>query len=147
MHVRYPSELYQQCHASLRVDLGIYGFLSRLSHDAFPQGCPTSHRGVSRSSACKWRQCRENSFPCNGRRHLGDSGNCGTTLEFLSPFLWRVPPLEMGRNRREFYPDHAGKRSLLSSSEAEMGLLWMWAGLSCFLSSGDGYAGELLELQ
>ena len=28
-----------------------------------------------------------------------------------------------------------------------MGLLWMWAGLSGFLSSGDGYVGELLELQ
>ena len=28
-----------------------------------------------------------------------------------------------------------------------MGLLLMWAGLSCFLSSGDGYVGELLELQ
>ena len=28
-----------------------------------------------------------------------------------------------------------------------MGLFWMWAGLSCFLSSGDGYVGELLELQ
>ena len=28
-----------------------------------------------------------------------------------------------------------------------MGLLWMWAGLSCFLSSGDWFVGELLELQ
>ena len=27
------------------------GFPTRLSHDAFPQGCPTCHRGVSRSSA------------------------------------------------------------------------------------------------
>ena len=27
--------------------------------------------------------------------HLGDSGNGGTTLEFLSPFLRRAPPLEM----------------------------------------------------
>ena len=27
------------------------GFPSRLSHEAFPQGCPTCHRGVSRSSA------------------------------------------------------------------------------------------------
>ena len=45
------------------------------------------------------------------------------------------------------FPDHAGKGSLLSSLEAETGLLWMWAGLSCFLSSGDGYVGELLELQ
>ena len=24
---------------------------------------------------------------------LGDSGNGDTTLEFLSPFLWRAPPL------------------------------------------------------
>ena len=31
--------------------------------------------------------------------------------------------------------------------EAETGFLWMWAGLSCFLSSGDGYVGKLLELQ
>ena len=34
---------------------GICGFPSRLSmrlpHEAFPQGCPTCHRGVSRSSA------------------------------------------------------------------------------------------------
>ena len=48
---------------------------------------------------------------------------------------------------REFFPDHAGKGSLLSSYEAETGLLWMWAGLSSFLSSGDGYIGEILELQ
>ena len=49
--------------------------------------------------------------------------------------------------RREFFPDHAGKGSLLSSYEADTGLLWMWAGLSCFLSNGDGHVGELLELQ
>ena len=65
----------------------------------------------------------------------------------LSPFLWRVPPLEMRRERREFFPEHAGKGSLLSSYEAETGLLWMWVRLSCFLSSGDGYVGELLVLQ
>ena len=53
----------------------------------------------------------------------------------------------MQRERREFFPDHAGKGSLLSSYEAETGLLCMWAGLSCFLSSGDGCVGELLELQ
>ena len=79
--------------------------------------------------------------------HLGDSGNGGTTLECLSAFLCRAPPLEMRRERREFFPDHAGKGSLLSSYEAVTGLLWMWAGLSCFLSSGDGYVRELLELQ
>ena len=45
----------------------------------------------------------------------GDSENGGTTLEFLSPFLWRAPPLEMLRERRQFFPEHAGKGSLLSS--------------------------------
>ena len=52
----------------------------------------------------------------------------------------------MRRKCWEFFPDPAGKGSLLSSKEAETGLLWMWAELSCFLSSGDGYFGELLEL-
>ena len=36
---------------------------------------------------------------------------------------------------------------MLSSYEAESGLLLMGAGLSCFLSSGDGYVGKFLELQ
>ena len=79
------------------------GFPIRLSHEALPQGCPTCHRGVSRSSTSKSTQCRENRFPWNGLRHLGDSGNGGTTLEFLSPFLWRGPPLEMRREHREFF--------------------------------------------
>ena len=49
--------------------------------------------------------------------------------------------------RREFFPEHAGKGSLLSSYEEETGLLWMWVGLSCFLSIGNGYVEELLVLQ
>ena len=32
-------------------------------------------------------------------------------------FLWRAPPLEMRRERREFFPDHAGKGPLLSSEK------------------------------
>ena len=77
---------------------------------------------------------------------MGDSGNGGTTVEFLSPFLWRAPALEMRRERREFFPDHAGKGSLLSSQEAETGLLWMWAGLSCLLSRVEtGMSGNFLS--
>ena len=53
----------------------------------------------------------------------------------------------MRRERRESFPDEAGTGSLISYYEAEMGLLWMWAELSCFLSSEDGFVGELLELQ
>ena len=45
----------------------------------------------------------------------GVFGIVGTTLEFLSPFLWRAPPLEMRQERQEFFPDYAGKGSLLSS--------------------------------
>ena len=41
MHERFPPELYQQCHASLRVDQGICGFPLRLSHEAFPRCFPT----------------------------------------------------------------------------------------------------------
>ena len=50
---------------------------------------------------------------------------CGRTLEFLSPFLWRAPPLVMRRERQEFFPDHTGKGTLVSSYEGETGLLWM----------------------
>ena len=53
----------------------------------------------------------------------------------------------MQRERRETLTDQAGKGFLLWSYEAKMGLIWMWAGLSNFLSNGDGYVGELLELQ
>ena len=41
MHVRFPPEQKQQCRASLRVDQGIRGFPSSLSHEAFPGGFPT----------------------------------------------------------------------------------------------------------
>ena len=49
------------------------------------------------------------------------SGNGGTTLEFLSPFLWKAPPLEMRRERREFFPDHAEIGSLLSARRQKRG--------------------------
>ena len=85
------------------------GFYTRVSHEAFPQGCPTCHSGVSQYSALKSTQCRENRFPWNGLRHLGDSGNVGRTLEFLSPFLWRAPPLEMRPNSGNSFPTTQGK--------------------------------------
>ena len=49
MHVRFPPELLQQCHASRRVDQGICGFPSRLSHEAFPRGFAT---GLSHVPSC-----------------------------------------------------------------------------------------------
>ena len=70
-----------------------------LSLEAFPRGFP---KGLSHVPpwcesilGLKVEQCRENRLPWNGLRHLGDSGNGGRTLGFLSPLLWRVHPLEM----------------------------------------------------
>ena len=41
MHVRFPPEMEQQCHAFLRVDQVISGFPSWLFHKALPRGFPT----------------------------------------------------------------------------------------------------------
>ena len=68
-------------------------------------------------------------------------------LEFLSTFQLRAPPLEMRRKCQESFPNEAGQGTLISSYEVETGLLLMLAGPSVFLSSGDGYVGDLLELQ
>ena len=51
MHVHFPPEWQQQCHASHHLDQAICCFPSRLSHEAFPQGSPTCQRGGSRCSA------------------------------------------------------------------------------------------------
>ena len=119
MHVRFTPELWQQCRPSLRVDKGICGFPSRLSHEAFSRGFPPGLSHVppwwESILGLKVEAVQGNQVPWNGLRHLGDSGNGGTTLEFLSLFLWRAPPLVMRREHWEFFPDHAGKGSLLSS--------------------------------
>ena len=85
----------------------------RLSHEAFPPGFPTGLSHVppwcESILGLKVEEVQGNRFPWNGLRHLEDSGNGGMTLEFLSPFLWRAPPLEMRRECQEFFPEHAGK--------------------------------------
>ena len=101
------------------------GFPTRLSHEAFPRGFPTGLSHVppwcESILGLKVEVVQGNRFPWNGQRHLGDSGNGGTTLEFLLPFLWRAPPLEMQRERRDFFPDHAGTGSFLSSKSRKRG--------------------------
>ena len=49
MHVRFPPELKQQCHASLRLDQWMCGFHSRVSHKAFLLGFPA---GLSHVPPC-----------------------------------------------------------------------------------------------
>ena len=122
-----------------------------LSLEAFPRGISTglSHMPPWCDSilGLKVEAVQEKQVSLEWTETSGGLWEWWQTLEFLSPFLWRATPLEMPRERREFFPEHEGNGSLLSRLDSETGLLWMWAGLSCFLSSGVGYVGELLELQ
>ena len=114
-----PPALEQKCHASRRVDHGICGFPSRLSPEAFPRGFLTGLSHVppwwESILGVKVEAVEQNRFLWNGLRHLRDCWNVDKTLELLSPFLWRAPPLEMRRERREFFPYETGKGSLISS--------------------------------
>ena len=95
------------------------GFPTRLSHEAIPRGFPTGLSHVppwcELILGLKVVALERKQVSLEWTEHLGDSGNGGTTLEFLSPFLWRGPPLEIRQEHREFFPDHAGKGSLLSN--------------------------------
>ena len=95
------------------------GFPARLSHEAFPRGFATGLSHVppwcesilglkvdlvqGKQVTLEWTETSRGLW------------ECGTTMEFLLPFLWRAPPLEMRRERRESFPEHALKGSLLSS--------------------------------
>ena len=85
--MRFPPELWQQCHASLRVDQGIRGFTSRLSPEAFPRGFPTWMSHVP--SWCesilglKVEAVQGKQVSLEWTEISGGPWECGTTLEFL----------------------------------------------------------------
>ena len=86
---------------------------------AFPRGFPTGLSHVppwcESIDGLKVNAVQGKQVSLEWTETSGESGNGGTTLDFLSTFLWRAHPLEMRRDRREFFPDHSGKGSLLSS--------------------------------
>ena len=90
-----------------------------LSLEAFPRGFPTGLSHVppwcESILGLKVEAVLGKQVSLEWTETSGGLWECGRTLEFLSPFLWRAPPLEMRRERREYFPDHAGKGSLLSS--------------------------------
>ena len=78
---------------------GPCGVPTRLSHEAFPQGFPT---GLSHVPPCcesilglKVGAVQEKEVSLEWTETSGELWECGRTLEFLSPFLWRAPPLEV----------------------------------------------------
>ena len=90
-----------------------------LSLEAFPGGFPTglSHVPPRCESilGLKVEAVQGKQVSIEWTETSGGLWECGKTLEFLSPFLWRAPPLEMRWERRELFPDNAGKGSVLSS--------------------------------
>ena len=90
---------------SSRAVAAVSRFSSRGSRDlwlslaAFPRGFPTglSHMPLWCESILRLKveAVQGIQVSLEWTENLGDSGNGGTTLEFLSLFLWRAPPLEM----------------------------------------------------
>ena len=135
------------------MDQGIYGFPSRLSLETFPPGFPTRlyHSAVHVPPWCESiLGLKVEAVPGKQASLEWPETSAGLWEWWIDPgvphaFPVESVPLEMGRELREFFPDHAGKGFLLSCYEAETGLLWMWAGISYFLSSGDVMSGNFLS--
>ena len=91
------------------------GFPTKLSHEAFPRGYPTGLSHVppwcESILGLKVEAVQGKQVSLELTETSGGSGNGGTTLEFLSPFLWRAPPLEMRRECRDSFPKTQGKDS------------------------------------
>ena len=87
----------------LQVDQGIRGFPSRLSHEAFPRGFPTGlfHVPLWCESilSLKVEAVQGKQVSLEWTETSGGLWEWGLILEFLSPLLWRAPPLEMRRER------------------------------------------------
>ena len=84
----------------------------RLSHRALPRTTAILASATA-ILAVKVEAVQGKQDPLEWTETSGGSWNGGTTHEFLSPFLCSAPPLEMRRKRREFFPEQAGKVSLL----------------------------------
>ena len=112
------------------MDQGIRGFTSRLSHEAFPRGFSTGLSHVppwcESILGLKVEAVLGKQVSLEWTEPSGGLWECGTTLEFLSSFLWRAPPLEMRRECRKIFPDHAGKGSLLPSCSSSVTLPYAW---------------------
>ena len=113
MHGRFPPELYQQCHASIRVDQGIRGFPSRLSHEAFPRGYPTGMSHVppwcESILGLEVEAVQGKQVSLERSETSGGLWECGTTLGFLSPFLWERLLLRCDGNAGDSFPNTRGR--------------------------------------
>ena len=111
------------------MDHGICGFPSRLSREAFPRGFPTGLSHVppwcESILGLKVEEVQGKQVSLELTETSGGLWEWWHDPGFPLAFLVESAPLEMLWEPREFFPDHAGKGSLLSSLDAETGLLWM----------------------
>ena len=82
---------------------------TRLSHEAFPQGCASCHPWCESILGLKVEAVQGKQVSLEWTETSGGLFECGTTLEFLSTFLWRAPPLELRPNAGTSFPTTQGK--------------------------------------
>ena len=94
------------------MDQGIRGFPSRLSLEAFPRGFPTglSHVPPLCESilSLKVEAVQGKQVSLEWTETSGGPWECGTTLEFLSPFLWERLLLRCDGNAGNSFPTTQG---------------------------------------
>ena len=97
----------------LRVDKGIRGFPSRLCHEAFPRGFPTGMSHVppwcESILGLKVEAVQGKHVSLEWTEISGELWECGTTLDFLSPFLWERLLLRCDGNTGNSFPNTQGK--------------------------------------
>ena len=110
---------------SFRAVAAVSHFTSRVSMDqglslkAFPRGFPTGLSHVppwcESTLGLKVEAVQGKQVSLEWTETSGGLWEWWHDPEFLSPFLWRAPPLEMRRERREYFPEQERKGSLLWS--------------------------------
>ena len=95
------------------MDQGICGFLSRLSHEAFPRVFPTGLSHVppwcESIFGLKVEALQGKQVSLEWTKTLGDSGNGGTTLEFLCLCCGECRLLRWDGNAGNSFPTTQGK--------------------------------------
>ena len=117
--MRFPTELQQQCQSSIRVNQGICGFPSRFSHEPFPRGFPTGLSQVppwcESILSLKVDAVKGNQVSLEWTETSGGLWEWWDDPGILLAIPVESASFEMRWERREFFPNHAGKGSLLSS--------------------------------
>ena len=76
---------------------------------------------------------------------MGDSGNGGTTLEFLSTFLWRGPPLNCDRNAGNSFSTTQGKDPASRARGRKRGYSGYWRDSRASSQVETGMSGTSLS--